>query len=136
MAREDILPQLIRTLMQKEGPPEESDNSILQKMIIPYDHATLSDTMTVSRVPTTTRLWGSFTWSMSQWGNVIEKMIALQDKATVSDSITITKIPNGSQTWGNFSWGMNEWYIPGNTSWQAIQNTTWANFGNTTWNSL
>ena len=136
MAREDILPQLLRTLMQKEGPPEESDNSILQKMIIPYDQATLSDTMTVSRVPTTTRLWGSFTWSMSQWGNVVEKMIAPQDIATVSDSILITKIPNGAQTWGNFAWSANEWWNPGNYPWVTIQSRSWSDVGNQTWNSL
>lgn len=136
MAREDILPHLLRTLMQKEGPPEESDNSILQKMIIPYDQATLSDTLIVNRVPTSTRLWGSFTWSMSQWGSIIEKMIAPQDKATISDSIKVTKIPNGNQPWGGFAWGMNQYWNPGNYPWLTIQSRSWSDVGNQTWNNL
>jgi hypothetical protein len=135
MAREDILPQLIRQLMQKEGPPEESDNSILQKMIVPYDKATLSDSMTATRVPSSSFVWGLFSWSMSQWGAVSEKMIAPQDSATVSDSILVTKLTNGSQTWGNFSWGMNQW-VSGTHNWASTQNSTWNSVGNSTWSSL
>lgn len=65
MAREDLVAQLLRQLMQKEGPPEESDNSILQKMIIPQDKATLSDSFSVQKVSST---WGNFSWGGSQWG--------------------------------------------------------------------
>jgi hypothetical protein len=136
MAREDILPQLIRQLMQKEGPPEESDNSILQKMIVPYDKATLSDSMTATRVPSSSRIWGNFKWSMSQWGDVQEKMIAPADSATVTDSLIITKIPGATQSWGNFAWSMNEWSNLGQQSWSTVQNSTWSALGNNTWTSL
>lgn len=137
MAREDVLPQLIRTMMQKEGPPAPDDNSILQKMIIPYDTATLTDSMTISSVPITSRIWGTFIWSMSQWGNVVEHMIAPQDTATVSDSIEVTRIPYANAAWGNFAWTMNTWWIPGTQhNWQSYQNTSWNSFGNTTWSGM
>lgn len=109
MAREDILPQLIRMLMQKEGPPEESDNSILQKMVAPSDKATMSDAFTVFTVPTSERIWGNFNWSMSQWGSVQQMIFAPEDQATVSDSILITKLRNGGQSWGTWNWSMNQW---------------------------
>lgn len=68
MAREDVLPQLFRSLMQKEGPPEETDNSIIQKMIVPQDSATLSETLTTSKVVVNTQQWGSgWNWGGGQW---------------------------------------------------------------------
>lgn len=65
MAREDVIPQLLRMLMQKEGPPEESDNSVLQKMIVPQETATLVDTFTVRKTNST---WGNWTWGGNGWG--------------------------------------------------------------------
>lgn len=109
MAREDLIPQLLRQLTLKEGPPEESDNTILQKMIVPLDKATLSDAMTVLRVPTSSQIWGSFNWSMSQWGSVSQSVISPQDKATFSDTVTLTKLSSGTQPWGYFKWSMNQW---------------------------
>lgn len=109
MAREDIIAQLMRTLMQKEGPPQESDNTILQKMIVPRDKATLADSVTILSVPSSERIWGSFQWGMSQWGTVSERVFASQDVATVTDNVNMTKLSNGSQPWGGFQWGMNEW---------------------------
>lgn len=78
MAKEDLLAQLIRQLTQKEGPPEESDNSILQKMVIARDKATLSDSLTVSKFTVATQKWGGYAangsyvtpgwkWGAGQW---------------------------------------------------------------------
>lgn len=110
MAREDIIPQLIRQLMLKEGPPEDDNNSILQKMIIPLDRSTLIDSMTATRVPTTSRKWGTFIWGQSQWGSVQQKMFAPQDTSTVTDSQLIKKLSGASTAYGtNNNWGMFQW---------------------------
>lgn len=140
MAREDIIPQLLRQLMLKEGPPEDDNNSILQKMIIPVDRSTLTDTLTASRIPTTSMSWGSFSWSMSQWGAIQERMFAPLDSSTVTDSMSITKIAGGFNPWGKFSWGNNTWGGPtqansGNT-WNYYQASTWTSLQNNTWSSL
>jgi hypothetical protein len=137
MAREDIIPQLLRQLMLKEGPPEQSDNTILQKMIAPLDKATLSDNLTVNRVPTSDQIWGNFSWSMSQWGAVQEKMLAPQDQATLTDSINVVKLRGASQVWGGGNWSMNQWkdYNLDHT-WGSNQNNTWSSLGNTPWDIL
>lgn len=69
MAREDILPQMLRTLMQKEGPPEESDNSVLQKMVVPQDTAYFVETITVTTKNATDMQWSNpnFVWGAAQW---------------------------------------------------------------------
>lgn len=142
MAREDIIPQLIRQLMLKEGPPEEDNNSILQKMIIPVDRSTLIDSLTTSRIPTTARTWGTFQWSMSQWGSVQEKMLSPQDNSTLTDSMQLTKIAGGSNAWGNFTWGNNTWatssgnQVGANNTWNAYQGNTWSSMSGNTWSSL
>lgn len=140
MAREDIIPQLLRQLMLKEGPPEDDNNTILQKMIIPVDRSTLTDTLTTLSVPTVSRKWGSFSWSMSQWGSIQEKIFGPLDSSTITDSMLMTKITGGSSPWGYFSWGNNTWGSGSTTSsgntWNYYQSTTWTTLQNNTWGSL
>lgn len=74
MAREDLLANLLLQLTQKESPPPQDDNTLIQKMIAPNDSAQLSD-----GAPTFTKLipanfkWGGtghtagWLWNQGQW---------------------------------------------------------------------
>lgn len=78
MAREDLLANLLLQLTQKESPPPQDDNTLIQKMIAPNDSAQLSDgapTFTVLN-PTNFK-WGGLVngqyqspgwkWNQGQW---------------------------------------------------------------------
>lgn len=73
MAREDLLAQLLRTIVEKEGPPPPDDNTLIQKMIAPYDFAQLSDDPTLSVSDVINFVWGGtnviagWKWGQGQW---------------------------------------------------------------------
>lgn len=58
MAREALLAQLLRTIVEKEGPPPTNDNALIQKMVAPNDSCKMSDTPTFSVLNLADFVWG------------------------------------------------------------------------------
>jgi hypothetical protein len=78
MAREDLLAQLLRQLIEKEEPPPADDNALIQKMIAPNDSAQLSDSrVNLSLLNPANFVWGGIVngqavnpgwkWGQGQW---------------------------------------------------------------------
>ncbi|AFK87700.1 hypothetical protein Tsac_2847 [Thermoanaerobacterium phage THSA-485A] len=83
MAREDLLARLLIQLTEKEGPPPEDDNSLIQKMIAPNDSAQLSDNgVNLSLLNPATFVWGGAIFNAASF--------ARNSNAYLSNGILVT----------------------------------------------
>lgn len=76
MAREDLLAQLQRQVLEKEGPPPPDDNVLIQKMVAPNDSTQLSDGDPVLTVLNPANFkWGGYQESAAMPGVVSQVYI-------------------------------------------------------------
>lgn len=123
MAREDLLADLLISLLGKEDPPIQDDNTLIQKMVAPNDDATFDDTnLNVFKKVVTTLVWGgigvitNWMWNQGQYfGGVHQKNITPSDTAQLNDVPSLTKHAVSSLLWGgtgittNWSWNSGQY---------------------------
>lgn len=107
MAREDLLAQLQRDLMLKEGPPPPDENNPIPQITAPYDTTQLSDNAPTFSTPSPS----NFKWG----GNDV----------------------NGNYISPGWKWGQGQYKSnPGSWAW-GFRAKTWNVIPNgTTWNTL
>lgn len=102
MAREDLLPQLLRELTQKEGPPAPDDNTLIQKMVAPNDSAQAADDAPAfSKLNPATFVWGGEPCLINFMGTFLSFPASFPGWIGWSQQLTIS---------AGWKWGQGQWH--------------------------